>query len=139
MNRSRLYALLAMALLLLPMLACGGSGDSEPTRAPVPTWTPTPAATVEPTPTPSRWQQISAAYRGPDGSPTDAELRQSFLDIMSIANEIVMDSASTPEEQQQAQVIFDAAADAHDAMIANDDATLAERWKSLDTFVALLR
>jgi len=91
------------------------------------------------TPAPTAWDAITAAYVGPDANPSDAELRASFTAIMMAANEIVMATGYTTDETARAQAIFDAAADAHDALGAGDGETLAVRWKSLDTFVALLR
>lgn len=145
MKRNSVYALLALAVFVLPVLACGGSNAAAPTRTPVPTWTPTAeapaptAAPVDPTPAPSPWAAIVAAYVGPDASPSDAELRQSFTAIMTAANEIVMAPGASAEDVDRAQAIFDAAAGAHDALAVGDGDALAMRWRSLDTFVALLR
>ena len=138
--------------LLALVLLCGVIGmigaalprtetETAPTRTPMATWTPTtvaaPALTAAPAST--AWAAIVDAYVGPDANPTDADLRASFTAIMEAANEIVMAPDASAEDAARAQAIFDAAADAHEALGAGDDDTLAARWKSLDTFVALLR
>ena len=145
MSLKQIIPILVLALFLLPALACGGSTSATPTHTPVPTWTPTAAAepATEAAPTEAAitpWSKIVDAYVGPDGNPDNAVVRQSFTAIMTAANEVVMDKASyTPDETARAQAIFDAAADAHDALMVGDGAKLAARWKSLDTFVALLK